>query len=321
MGKPRSGASLRRRKREWRAVESSTASSAASRDSVSAPVCSGAPVQIEAEIKDIVSEICATVCAECPAYAGSGVEPGVSGYTESCIGPGGLGVSHTPLAVHVKCPVPRTYGVIAPPATTFKVPRTTLYSRWETITNGWKQAWLRCFCLGDAVDEWVCDDDFRQEVRDEMLLSCAVTSSGGSDEDQSQSDNASEAEAPELGRVLCETYNTSRESGGTHHVEVVPRIVALCVVALRMRLGLGATRRTGPQGPGNVAMVQQEAPRMLKSWGMRDMDAAAHLYPIQRAFFEEDAHFRVPTWRARACAKSPFVRWVLGKSEPLSLDC
>lgn len=316
------------RRRTWQAVESSTASSDTSSESDNAAVQAVGMETITPEVEMIITEICDEVCAMFPDRFRAPVEATPAQAVEPTTE--GLGKNAQPKALESAVEVapqleaelisalPRTYGVIAPPAISIKVARTTLYTSWEERMNGWKRAVLRCFCLGDAVDDWVSDDVLRQGVRDEMLLSCAVTSSGGSDEDQPTESGDT---VPELGRALCEAHNTLPHQGGTHEVELVPRIVACAVVALRMKLGLGAMRRDGPEGPGNVAIVRREAPKMLRDWGMRDMDAAAHLYSIERAFFEDDAHYRVQNWRARACSKSRFVRWVIGGSEPVRFDC
>ncbi len=96
---------------------------------------------------------------------------------------------------------------------------------------------------------------------------------------------------------------------------VVPRLVAEAVVALRMKLGRGVMVRDGPTGAANLAVVRAEAAKLLRDWNVRNRDAAAHLYNIEKAFFEDDTHYRVPDWRAAAAKKSRFLRWFMGAND------
>ncbi len=96
---------------------------------------------------------------------------------------------------------------------------------------------------------------------------------------------------------------------------VVPKLVAEAVVALRMKLGRGVMIRDGPTGAANLAVVRAEAARLLREWNVRNTDAAAHLYNIERAFFEDDTHYRVPDWRASAVKQSRFLRWFMSGND------
>jgi hypothetical protein len=140
--------------------------------------------------------------------------------------------------------------------------------------------------MHEFIADWERDVEFRSNVRDEMRTTLQLYK---------------DTTSVETLRQQVEAINKV----GVHHV---PRLVAHATVALRMKLGLGAMDRSVA---GNVALVRSEAAKLLRDWGLRDMDAAAHLLEIERCFFEDDTHYRVTTWRARACAKSRFVRWCL----------
>ncbi len=100
-------------------------------------------------------------------------------------------------------------------------------------------------------------------------------------------------------------------------VKHVPKLVAQVVVALRMKLGMGAMDRSVA---GNVSVVRAEAAKMLREWNVRTKDAAAHLLEIERCFFEDDTHYKLSTWRARACSKSRLVKWFLGETPITRFD-
>lgn len=104
---------------------------------------------------------------------------------------------------------------------------------------------------------------------------------------------------------LCKTQKATA-------VAYVPKLVVRAVVSLRMKLGRGAMVTSGPVGAGNRALVRATTVKLLRDWNVRDIDAAAHLYAIERAFFEDDTHYRVHTWRARAAQESRFVKWFVG---------
>ncbi len=97
-------------------------------------------------------------------------------------------------------------------------------------------------------------------------------------------------------------------------VRHVPALVVHVVVELRMKLGLDAADR---RIPGNVSLVRRETARILRGMNVRNMDAAAHLEMIEQCFFEDDTHFRVTRWRARAAAQGVFTRWLYNGSDSL----
>lgn len=207
-------------------------------------------------------------------------------------------------------PSGRPYGLAIPPPAAVRVQRARLGTGWSRWVDRVKRSVLTCFGCHDVVDEWVQDDALRQAIRDEMLLSGAARPL-----------DAGDSPPLEHGAALAIEVGMSNASEGGGSVCHVPRLVAAAVVALRVKLGVGAMRRDGPEGPGNVAVVRREAAKMMRDWNVRHMDAAAHLHLIERAFFEDDTHFRVSTWRARACRESKFVRWVVGKGGTPSFDC
>jgi len=117
--------------------------------------------------------------------------------------------------------------------------------------------------------------------------------------------------------TVVETVVAQVNAATTTEVKHVPRLVANVTVALRAKLGLGAMDRSVP---GNVALVRAEAAKALREWNVRTMDAAAHLHEVERCFFEDDTHYRVSTWRARAAGRSRFMRWFLGVNKPVRFD-
>lgn len=151
-----------------------------------------------------------------------------------------------------------------------------------------------CF-MGSVADEWSRDRVFKECVKHEMCSSVTTDSET----------TVVEAVVAEV-REKCET-----------HVEHVPKFVAEMTVALRVKLGLGAMDRSVP---GNVVLVRSEIAKTMRSWNVRNKDAAAHLHLVEQCFFEDDTHYRVSNWRARACKRSRIVRWVLGSAEPVRFD-
>lgn len=168
-------------------------------------------------------------------------------------------------------------------------------SWWTKTKKKIQRSLLTCFCLGDIASDWELDDQFRRRVGQEM---CEVVSA--------------HTDKTVTETIVAEVHELNREK--VHHV---PRIVAHATVALRMKLGLGAMDRTVP---GNVAVVRAEAAKLLRDWNVRPMQAAAHLLEIERCFFEDDTHYRLTTWRARAVRNSRLVRWFLGNSDPVGFD-
>jgi hypothetical protein len=168
--------------------------------------------------------------------------------------------------------------------------------RWRKFSDGVKRAVLRCFCLGDVVADWEHDVRFKRSVATEMRQHVLTL-------DKETVQRRIELQVEEVAGVEV------------HHV---PRLVANVTVALRMKLGLGAMDRSVP---GNVALVRAETAKMLREWNLRKMDAAAHLLLVEKCFFEDDTHYRVTTWRARAAKRSRLVKWLIGGPEQVSFDC
>ncbi len=124
-------------------------------------------------------------------------------------------------------------------------------------------------------------------------------------------------------RVALATLNDEAHvsiSGSSIVVEPHARVAAVkakfavqVVVALRMKLGLGAKDRSVP---GNVELVRREAAKMMRAWGVRPTDASVHLRYVEMLFFEDNTHDAVPEWRARAARRGRFVRWLFKTDDP-----
>ncbi len=117
---------------------------------------------------------------------------------------------------------------------------------------------------------------------------------------------------------VIDTHGMSKTASGTHRVVVVPAFISSCVVALRMKLGEGATDRSVP---GNVELVKAETARLLREYNVRNKDAALHQKFIIKAFFDDDTHYRVTDARARMASKSRLIRWLLSQDEKPHFDC
>ncbi len=179
----------------------------------------------------------------------------------------------------------------------FPVSREDRYVR-DWFADVWrsvKQGVLRACCHGELADDWNRELAFAREVRREMKRHVDVPEHTTVEEQVVQG--------------VCRV--------NSNEVKHVPRLVAQVVVALRMKLGLGAMDRSIP---GNVAVVRAEAAKMMREWNLRTKDAAAHLLEVERCFFEDDTHYRVTTWRARACRQSRFLAWFLGNNPGVKFD-
>jgi len=169
----------------------------------------------------------------------------------------------------------------------------------EPPTDRWyslKQAVLRCFGCSETADDWDRDQQWRRAAITEMRHHVVVP----------------------VGSTVESVVTEQVEQVCGDEVKHVPRLVVQVVVALRMKLGVGAMDRSVP---GNVALVRAETAKMLREWNLRKKDAAAHLVMIEQCFFEDDTHYRISTWRARMAKRSRFVRWIVGESEPVRFDC
>lgn len=165
--------------------------------------------------------------------------------------------------------------------------------------GGWvgkvKRGILRMFCAGDVADAWDQDAHFQHATSVELCRALRTPAK----------------QKPE------ETLRNHVEQVNKQRIHHVPRIVAQATVALRMKLGIGATNR---DIPGNVALVRAEAARLLRGWNVRTSDAAAHLVAIERCFFNDDTHFQLTNWRAKAVKNSRFMRWFLGSQDSPVFD-
>lgn len=170
-----------------------------------------------------------------------------------------------------------------------------VWSWWSQTKNTLSRATLTLCCCGHVVNDWDREITFDRAVRRQMLETNVVP------EGQTMESFSSD---------MVNTLNKEK-------VQHVPALVANVVVALRMKLGVGAMDRTTP---GNVTLVRAESARMLREWNVRTKDAAAHLLAIERCFFRDDTHYQLTTWRAKASRKSRFVSWILGKEDVVSFD-
>lgn len=168
---------------------------------------------------------------------------------------------------------------------------------WDLILRWLRRAALVCICLGSVCDDWAVDEAIRAEVSAEML-----ESDGG---------------VGDVGPAVADECGLAKVSGGSHAVVHVPRFVAASVAALRVKLGLGVMETGGAVGAANLALVRREAAKLMRDWGVRDMDGAAHLLLIERAFFEDDTHYHTTLWRERAAKKSRVARALLPQQGPV----
>ncbi len=188
-------------------------------------------------------------------------------------------------------PVPVNVGVLGDVGRRqFRLPEEREVGCWTQV----KLSFLDLFGCKDLASEWRHELDWDRAVRGEMRTARDETNA--------------EAEAAAAQAVV----EANRDEVGH-----VPRLVVDVVVALRMKLGMGAMDRSVA---GNVAVVRAEAAKMLREWNVRHKDAAAHLLVIERCFFEDDSHYRITTWRARARRRSRFVRAIIGGSDPPGFD-
>lgn len=162
------------------------------------------------------------------------------------------------------------------------------------------------FCIPDDVLEDIEDDrEVVSRVRDEMLV---VQESGRPIEHEAKiALNPPEVVNYDENDQLCSISPHMREAS------IQPRFIVQVVVALRCKLGLGAKDKSVP---GNVELVRREAAKLMRTWGVRDTDASIHLRYVERMFFEEGTHDRLPEWRARAASKGKLLTWLFKREQP-----
>lgn len=207
--------------------------------------------------------------------------------------PGEIGSPDVPLARAL----PRVYGAVAPPQPEYEgysvdVPKESWF---DSFTRTVKQAILKCCCMDDVVTEWETERRFDHDVNRHMVL-------------QTLPGDKSVEET-----VVQITHHVNKD-----RVNKVPRLVAQVTVALRMKLGMGAMDASVA---GNVSLVRAQAARLMRDWGVRDKDAAAHLADVERCFFNNDVHYRLSNWRSRAIGRSLIARLMFSSSQPPRFDC
>jgi len=193
--------------------------------------------------------------------------------------------------------LPRVYGAVAPPRPEYEGYSVEVPSEnwFDSFTRTVKQAILKCCCMGDVVTEWETERKFDHDVNRHMVLQTLP------------GDKSVEETVVEI------THHVNKE-----RVNKVPRLVAQVTVALRMKLGMGAMDASVA---GNVSLVRAQAARLMRDWGVRDKDAAAHLADVERCFFNNDVHYRLSNWRSRAIGRSLIARMMFLTNEPPRFDC
>lgn len=178
--------------------------------------------------------------------------------------------------------------VVTPPVC-FSIPE--YEETWcDTLGRTLKQAFMRCFGFGGAVQMWERERAFDHAVRDERVTTLSHYAN----------------------HTVTETVVADTHSLNEERVHQVPRFVGHAVDVLRVKLGMGAADRSVP---GNVALVRAEAAKLMRDWNVRHRDAAAHLLLIERAFFTEGVHERPITWRVDCTRKSRLMAFFLGRSD------
>lgn len=165
------------------------------------------------------------------------------------------------------------------------------YTMWECVAR----FLMSKFCPSDLEDM-----DYDAEVRREVSVAMSTT-------------YASNASENIIKRTIAEyELAETTEVVEDRPAEVVPKFAASVVVALRAQLGRGAMDRNVP---GNVQVVRGRAIRLMRDYGVRHNDVSLHLEFIERAFFDDDTHYRVSGWRQRICKNSRFCKWAFGTTE------
>ncbi len=153
---------------------------------------------------------------------------------------------------------------------------------------------MKCFCFGEEAASWEAQREFDRAVRYEMVYKEA----------------GDDVNVGALVEAACKEETC-----------LVPKFVARVAVLLRMKLGKGAMNASIP---GNVSLVRDQIPKILRDheefMNIRDVDKAAHLASIERAFFGDDTHFQIPEWRAKAISKSAFLKALLGNGSQYGYD-
>lgn len=162
-----------------------------------------------------------------------------------------------------------------------------------------------CCIPEDIVEDMEDDLEVKQRVHEAMLT---VDVSGASEQ--------TEALAALNPRPMLVCNLETRTLEVQEHVRPAayqPKFVVQVVLALRCKLGLGAKDR---RVPGNVELVRREAAKIMRSWNVRDADISLHLRYVERCFFEDNTHDRVPEWRMRAAHRGRLYRWLFKDEQP-----
>lgn len=188
------------------------------------------------------------------------------------------------------------------------VRRKKLRLNFDWVTDAFVR-WFTCCIPDDIIEDMEDDLEVCQRVHETMLV---VQESG----------HSAEVEAiASLNPPHTLQYDTDNQvitvRAHQRHARVQPKFVVQVVLALRCKLGLGAKDKSIP---GNVELVRREAAKIMRAWGVRDHDASVHLRYVERCFFEETTHDRLPDWRIRAAQRGRLYRWLF-KDKPPKYDC
>lgn len=155
-----------------------------------------------------------------------------------------------------------------------------------------------CACIPDDVIEDVEEDmEIMERVQEEMLTV-----------------HVSDRPPREVAEIeLNDLHHDGVTPEHSRSAAVHTRFVVQVVVALRCKLGLGATDRSEPS---NVALVRREAAKLMREWGVRDHDVSIHLAYVERVFFEDNSHEALPEWRARAALRGRLCKWLFERERP-----
>lgn len=148
---------------------------------------------------------------------------------------------------------------------------------WQTFSKGVRRAALRCFCAGDTVRDWDRDELVRELIRNKLLTNTSLSE-------------------------VVRNANRITECGA----KFVPDLIAKVVVLIENKFGHSLKNRSVP---GNVAIVRQQAAKLMREAGVREETLAANLEYVERAFFEDRSRYGVANWDAVAVQQSNWLNY------------
>jgi len=148
---------------------------------------------------------------------------------------------------------------------------------WQTMSRNVRRAALRCFCAGDTVRDWDRDEMVRELIRGKLLVNTSLTE-------------------------VVHNSNRITECGA----KFVPDLIAKIVVLIENKFGHSLKNRSVP---GNVAIVRQQAAKLMREAGVREETLAANLEYVERAYFEDRSRYGVANWDAVAVQQSNWLNY------------